>query len=55
MPEAEDVSGNAATILVARLADLPGDTETGHFDVLLALVAALRSTVVTARRERVDG
>jgi len=42
--EAEDVSGNAATVLVARLADLPGDTEAGHVDVLLARVAALRAT-----------
>jgi hypothetical protein len=33
--QAEDVSGNAATALVVRLADLLGDTEAGHFDVVL--------------------
>lgn len=36
----------------ARLADLLGDTEAGHFDVVLALVAALRATVMTARGEQ---
>ena len=34
------------------LADLLGDTEAGHVDVLLALVAALRATVMMARREQ---
>jgi hypothetical protein len=33
--QAEDVSGKAAAALVARLADLLGDTEAGHFDVML--------------------
>lgn len=46
--EAEDVSGKAAKVLIARLADLLGDTEAGHFDVLLALVTALRATVMAA-------
>jgi hypothetical protein len=53
--EAEDVSGNAATALVARLADLLGDTEAGHFDVLLALITALRATVTMARGGQTDG
>jgi hypothetical protein len=53
--EAEEVSGNAATILVARLAGLLGDTEARHFDVLLALVAALRATVMAVRSEQADG
>jgi hypothetical protein len=53
--EAEDVSGNAATVLIARLADLLGDTEAGHFDVLLALLAALRATVIAARSEQAHG
>lgn len=53
--EAEDVSRNAAMVLVARLADLLGDTEAGHFDVMLALVAAFRATVIAARREQADG
>jgi len=49
--QAQDVSGPAATALVARLADLLGDTEAGHRDVLLALFAALRATVMRARSE----
>lgn len=53
--EAEEVSGKPATILVARLADLLGDTEAGHFDVLLALLAALRATVMAVRCEEADG
>jgi hypothetical protein len=52
--EAEDVSGNAATVVVARLADLLGDTEAAHFDVLFALVAPLRATVMAARGDQVD-
>ncbi|MEM9455825.1 MAG: hypothetical protein AAGF11_16715 [Myxococcota bacterium] len=48
--EAKDASGPAATALVARLADLLGDTDAGHQDVLLALLAALRATVI-ARHE----
>ena len=52
--QTEDVSGPAATALVARLADLLGDTEAGHHDVLLALLAALRVTVMVAHGERAD-
>jgi len=53
--ETEYVSGPAATALVARLADLLGDIEAGHHDVLLALVAALRATVMMSRGESGDG
>lgn len=48
--QAEDVPGKAATALVARLADL-GDTEVGNYNVLLALIATLRATVMAARGE----
>jgi hypothetical protein len=48
--QAEDVLGPAATVLVARLADLLGDTEAGHHDVLLALLTAFRATVLGDRR-----
>lgn len=47
--QAEDVSGPGATALVAKLADLLGDTEAGHHNVLLALLAAFRTTVLAAR------
>ncbi|MEN8184844.1 MAG: hypothetical protein ABFS46_20170 [Myxococcota bacterium] len=50
--ETEDVPGKAATALVARLADLLGDTEAGHHDVLLALVTALRA--VAAQGEKAE-
>lgn len=53
--EADDVSGNAATVLVTRLADLLGDTGAGHFDVMLALVAAFRATVIEGRGRQGDG
>lgn len=36
---------------ITRLADLLGDTEAGHFDVMLALAAALRATVMVAYGE----
>ena len=49
--QAEDVLGPEATALVARLADLLGDTEAGHHEMLLALLAALRATVMGARNE----
>ncbi|MEM9462405.1 MAG: hypothetical protein AAGF11_50115 [Myxococcota bacterium] len=53
--QAEDMSGLAATALVARLADLLGDTEAELHDVLLALLAALRATVISAQRRRAEG
>ena len=53
--QAGDVSGPAATALLARLADLLGHTEAGYHEVLLALIAALRATVVVGCDDRADG
>ncbi|MCX4239407.1 hypothetical protein [Paraliomyxa miuraensis] len=50
--EAQHAPGHAAKMLQGRLADLLGDTEAEHFDVLLALLATLQATVVMARGGR---
>lgn len=45
----ECVPGDAGNVLMGRLADLLGDTEAEYPDMLLALLATLKATVIMAR------
>lgn len=47
--------GNAAKVLTERLADLLGDTDADYPEILMALIATLRATVMMARGEHDDG
>ena len=52
---AQPGQGDAAKLLTERLADLIGDTDADHPDILLALLATLQATVTMARGEQDRG
>lgn len=53
--QAQPGQGNGAKVLTEQLADLLGDTDADYPDILMALIATLRATVMMARGEHDHG